>query len=174
MGQGAMQLTCRLDCPPQRPIDLVVGLFQPTASARHLFPLVAIQLERLSLPAAVAAIHVQASLTAALQRQQRELFSDLSPRKNPRHVGQLIERLSSRLGSRAVVRPRLVADPQPELAYRYQPLVHDGRSKPRHSGPRRPSAADQSAAPPVAAAASADSAGDRIDRARRPPIEILA
>jgi protein ImuB len=140
-GQGAMQLTCRLDCPPERPIELTVGLFRPTASAGHLLPLVAMQLERLSLPAAVTAIHVRASLTAALQRRQGELFGDASPRQDPRHVAQLIERLSSRLGSRAVVRPRLVPDPQPELAYRYQALVNDGRGKPRHAGPRRPSAA---------------------------------
>jgi protein ImuB len=140
-GQGAMQLTCRLDCPPERPIELTLGLFQPTASARHLLPLVAMQLERLSLPAAVVAIHVRASLTAALQRRQGELFSDLSPWQNPRHVAQLIERLSSRLGSRAVFRPRLVPDPQPELAYRYRPLVNDGRGQSRRNGPRRPAAA---------------------------------
>ena len=140
-GQGAMQLTCWLDCPPEQPIELAVGLFQPTASARHLLPLVAMQLERLALPAAIAAIHVRASQTAALERRQQELFSAFSPRQDPRHVAQLIERLSSRLGSRAVVRPRLVPDAQPELAYRYQPLVNDGRSKPRHSGLRRPSAA---------------------------------
>jgi protein ImuB len=136
-----MQLTCRLDCPPERPIELTLGLFQPTASARHLLPLVAMQLERLSLPAAVVAIHVRASLTAALQRRQGELFSDLSPWQNPRHVAQLIERLSSRLGSRAVVRPRLVPDPQPELAYRYRSLVNDGCGQSRRNGPRRPAAA---------------------------------
>jgi protein ImuB len=137
-GQGALRLTCRLDCPPGRPVELCVGLFQPAASAQYLFPLAAMQLERTTLPAAVAAIHVTASLCAPLEYRQQELFSDLPPRQQPRHLAQLIDRLSSRLGGRAVVRARLVPDAQPELAYRYDPLGGGARGRPRRGTARQP------------------------------------
>jgi protein ImuB len=51
------------------------------------------------------------------------LFSDSVARHDPRHLAGLVDRLSSRLGRKAVVRPRLLPDAQPELAYRYDPLI---------------------------------------------------
>lgn len=121
-GRGATQLCCRLHCGAN-PVDLRVGLFEPTASAEHLAQLVEMRFERLTLPAPVSAVSVRAVTTALLQRRQSELFGDARETQHPRLLAALVDRLSSRLGLRAVLRPRRVADAQPELAYDYDPLV---------------------------------------------------
>ncbi len=131
LDRGALRLDCRLDCQQTKGAALSVGLFQPTASPRHLLELIQMPLERLSLPAAVTGVCLRAPLTAPLPQRQQELFVDACQlASHGRLLAGLIDRLSSRLGEKAVVRPRLVADAQPELAWRYDSLV-GGR------GPRR-------------------------------------
>jgi protein ImuB len=131
LDRGALRLDYRLDCEGTKGVELSVGLFQPAASPRHLLELIQMPLERLSLPAAVTGICLRAALTAPLAHRQQELFVDACQlASHGRLLAGLIDRLSSRLGQKAVVRPRLVADAQPELAWRYDSLV-DAR------GPRR-------------------------------------
>jgi len=147
LGRGAMRLECRLDCRSQRsdrlaPVEVSVGLFQPTASAAHLFQLARMQLERVRLPGPVSAVQVRVAATAPRQWRQQELFSDdASTRRHPRPLASLIDRLSSRLGRRAVLGVRLTSDAQPELAWRYEPLVESGGRR-RLSGRRRKQPAD--------------------------------
>jgi protein ImuB len=127
-GRGAVQLDCRLDCPSASGIHLSVGLFQPSASARHLFELVRMQLERVWLGGPVSAVSLEAALTAPFERRQGELFADgRSPRRS-RQLAGLVDRLTGRLGRRSVLRARLVRDAQPELACQYEPLVQGSRS----------------------------------------------
>jgi protein ImuB len=131
LDRGALRLDYRLDCEETKGVELSVGLFQPAAAPRHLLELIQMPLERLSLPAAVTGIRLWAPLTAPLAHRQQELFVDACQlASHGRLLAGLIDRLSSRLGQKAVVRPRLVADAQPELAWRYDSLV-DAR------GPRR-------------------------------------
>jgi protein ImuB len=137
--EGVLELVCRFRCTapverldehrepssraePAESLSLRIGLFQPTASVEHLVQLVQMQLEQLILPGWVEQVVVEAALTAPLLRRQRELFPD-GCRHTPLQLAQLVDRLSSRLGSAAVVRPRLEADMQPEHAYRYAPLA---------------------------------------------------
>jgi protein ImuB len=136
-GRGAVRLECRLHCQSGADIDCSVGLFQPTVSSRHLWGLVQMRLERIRLPSPVEAVHVRASVTASPPRQQQSFFGENSAQERCRHMAGLIDRLASRLGRRAVVRARLVADAQPELAYQYDPLVENSsgkrlRSRPSH------------------------------------------
>jgi protein ImuB len=162
-GRGAMRLQCRLECqspgvarlhaaqprvgmsatcspnasrhesmPPV--VKLSVGLFEPTASAQHLLELVRLQLERLSIPAPVVGISVEVSATAPLVCHQEGLFADGPVPHRPRLLSGLIDRLASRLGRDAVVRPRLVPDAQPESAYQYEPLIA-GRERTDGNGP---------------------------------------
>jgi len=136
LGRGAMRLECRLDCisvGPARaePVQLSVGLFRPTAAAGHLCSLVQMQLERLRLPGPLSGMHVAAATTAPLLEEQQELFSlgDGLARRHARYLAELVERLSSRLGRRSVLRVRLLSDAQPELAWRYDPLVENSRHR---------------------------------------------
>jgi protein ImuB len=122
-GIGAAQLQIRLDCVPGRPVLLGAGLFQPSAEPRHLTELVRMQLEAARLPGPVGRITLAVTRTARLASRQRELFAGDDPPPEPRHLASLIDRLSSRLGPAAVVRPELTADLLPERAVRYRPLV---------------------------------------------------
>ena len=99
-----------------------VGLFAPTASARHLFSLARMQLERQSLASPVSAVQVQATLTAHWSGVSNR-FSASARAMLPRELAALIDRLSSRIGAEGVVRPRLLADAQPELACTWDVLV---------------------------------------------------
>jgi protein ImuB len=130
-GRGALRLQCRLwfstATPGEPPREIAVGLFEATARGERLFPLVQLQLERLRLPGPVRAMTVEATLTGPLEYRQQELFADDALRWQPRRLAGLIERLSSRLGAKAVVRPRLLPEAQPELACRYVPLVGQGK-----------------------------------------------
>ncbi len=122
-GRGAVRLECRLDCQSAGPVQFVVGLFQPTASPHHLGQLVAMHLERLSLPSPVTAVAIEAVLTGPLDHRQEDLFADGPARSRPRLLALLVDRLTSRLGRSSVFRPRLLPEAQPELAYRYDSLV---------------------------------------------------
>jgi len=114
-----------------KPVLVSVGLFEPTASAKHLFGLARLQLERLRLPGPVAALQVVASVTAPLNRRQQELFYDGSAQRNSGKPTALVDQLSSRLGRRAVLRVRSGRDAQPELAWRYDPLLDGSRRRRR-------------------------------------------
>jgi protein ImuB len=101
-----------------------VGLFQPTADAKRLFELVQLQLERLRIGSPVTAVHVAASLNSPLEpRKQATLFELDGDSRQPRRLAALVERLSSRLGSKAVLGVRLRPEAQPELSWHYEPLV---------------------------------------------------
>ncbi len=139
LGRGALRLECRLDCSsggPVRaglvqagPVRVSVGLFRPTAAVGHLFSLARLQLERLRLPGPLLGLHVAVAATAPLLEEQQELFfhGDGLSRRQGRYLAELVERLSSRLGRRSVLGVRLLCDAQPELAWRYDPLVKESR-----------------------------------------------
>ena len=142
--RGALQLDCRLDLEIQnresnpRNVCLSVGLFQPTAAAERLLPLVQLQLEQLRIPSPVTHVCVTAALTAPLElRKQTTLFDlvgDGADRTHARRLAALVERLSSRLGHGAVAGVRLRPEAQPELSWHYDPLV--GRA--RRCGAQKP------------------------------------
>lgn len=135
-GRGALRLECRIDCAGGAPLLLQVGLYRPAAEARHLLQLVGMQVERMALPGAVGRVGVRVTLTAPLAQQQGELFADAG-RNAPRQLAMLVDRLSSRLGRQAVLRPRLEAEAQPERACRYQPLTGAARKR-RRGAPAAP------------------------------------
>ena len=122
-GCGAMQLECRLECVSGEPVRISVGLFHPTAWAKHLVELLRVRLDVVRIASPVRSVHLAATLAAPLELRQQELFSDGFSRRHPRHWSALIDRLSNRLGHAAVMRVRLLPDAQPELAYRYFPMV---------------------------------------------------
>ncbi len=125
--EGVLKLGCRLDCAPGRPILLEVGLFRPSADQDHLWDLLKMQLEQAVLPGAVGRVRLEASLTAALENRQGELFAG-GEHEAQRQFALLIDRCSSRLGASAVLRPELTADPLPERAVRYRSTKYEVRS----------------------------------------------
>jgi protein ImuB len=126
-GQGAMRLECRLQCSDAAPVEIAVGLFQPTAWAAHFVQLLQVQFDNRQLPGPVETVRLSAPFTAPLEFRQQELFAAGTPRRHPRQLASLIERLSNRLGHTRVMRVGLRPEAQPELACRYQPWVEGGQ-----------------------------------------------
>lgn len=143
--QGVQELVCRWRGENGSSGKITVGLYRASASPRHLAELIEMQWEaargKLAEPLTLLSISVTAE--AELECRQQELFErgEGDSRDDPRQTALLVDRLSSRLGRSSVVRPRLLPEAQPELAWRYEPLV--GGSKRR---PDRPSSKKRSPA----------------------------
>jgi protein ImuB len=124
-GNGACALTCRFDLEEGPPLVLDVGLYRPTATAKHLHELLRVQLEQSRLRSPVENVTVIILAAQPLAERQQELFASDNSYTDHIALGRLIDRLAGRLGHRGVVRPRLVEGAQPELAVQYEPLVGD-------------------------------------------------
>lgn len=135
-GRGALVVECRLACLGGGRVPIRLELFQPADVAGHLAELLRLRLDCLRLPGAVVGMELEAVRTASFESVQTRLFDELRgndhyPKLAPRHTRQddsralarLVERLSSRLGNRAVLRVRWLRHCQPELAWEYEPAV---------------------------------------------------
>ncbi|MFL5327899.1 MAG: hypothetical protein ACJ8C4_03205, partial [Gemmataceae bacterium] len=129
--RGAIRLQVWLNCGEGGPVQFAVALFRPTDSPTRLGELLRLRFEQLALPGAVEEIRLRADRTAPLRSQQGELFPDPGSVAG-RQLAELAERLASRLGSDAVLRPMPVADALPERAWRYGEFSL-GRAEGRHS-----------------------------------------
>jgi protein ImuB len=107
----------------------VIGLFQPSDSPRYLRELVEMQLERVRLAEAVTKIGMAVLMAAPLRARQRELFDDGHDRE--RQLGLFVDRIRCRSPA---LRAVLMADAQPEHAFRYEPLT--SRKRPALKSPR--------------------------------------
>ena len=118
--QGAIRIEFVLRCQSGE-ARIVVGLFQASARATYLLELLLLQLKRLPGPLIAARATVQ--ISAPLGVRQRELFDDHYDRQ--RQLALFVDRISSRSPA---LRAVLVADDQPEHAFRYEPLTSRKRS----------------------------------------------
>jgi protein ImuB len=151
-----------------------VGLFRPTAAPEHLRELVRLRCERLVLPGPVERVQLLATHTAPLEFRQHELFPDAA-RDAEHQVGPLVERLGSRLGAHAVVRPRLRDDPLPERAFVYEPVLSTG-SRQQAGRARLPPSRKRSGSAGASPSRLAPANGDRPLRLFTPsiPVETLS
>jgi protein ImuB len=125
---GVQKFRCSLRTTAGEPLEVEVGLLQPSASLDYLMELLRLHFERLVLlprrgrgaegEGEVSAIAVRVLAAAPLEFCQGELFNACPKRQQ--QFPALIERLSNRLGAKSVLRPRLWPDAQPEFAYRYE------------------------------------------------------
>jgi protein ImuB len=127
-----------------RPVfQFAVRLTEPTANTKHLTDLIWLQLEREALKKQRAYTHkragkknvpqafdaefsqvtVRANSIALLARRPRDLFGGLLNQDNEKELRTLLDRLSNRLGSEAVVQSSMIDDPQPELMFEWIPFV---------------------------------------------------
>lgn len=125
--EGILRLVCRFDGEGGQPLQLTVGLFRPSATARHLQDLVRMQLSQIKLTRQIGRVGIQAVLTAKLENRQEELFSG-SLREHTREFALLVDRLSSRLGPQGVLHPVLKSERLPERAVCYRAMVAKTRS----------------------------------------------
>ena len=116
------------------PTVIEVGLYKPTVQVRHLVDLVMLRLERVRLPREIVDVSIEAMSVGTLPYRQQNLFRGPTQSDSSRFE-ILLNRLVSRLGSGAVVEPRLLADIQPEVSWVAAPVVGVvGLSKSHRSG----------------------------------------
>jgi protein ImuB len=120
--RGARQIECWLYHETAEPRRIEAALFRSSRSAKHLRMLLRLQLERIQLPEPVTAICLRVTEAELLSDTQAEFF-DTQRLNEEKALTDLIDQLSGRLGCGAVTRPALVPDPQPEYAYRFEPLI---------------------------------------------------
>jgi protein ImuB len=126
---GARQLECWLYLESAAPLRLEINFFCPTRSAGHLRSLLNARLEQVQAAEPIRALALRVTIADPMGQIQPELFETES--QGEEKLATLVDRLSNRLGCEAVTRASLVADPQPEYAYRFDPLV-----SPRKNGVR--------------------------------------
>jgi protein ImuB len=136
--QGIARLACRLESESKQAVSFAIALVRPTLNQRHLLDLLQLKLERLALSDAVAGISLEILSSAPLVCHQQELFETGAAAGGEQALGQLIDRLSSRLGAAAVVQARAWPDAQPEHAWRPTPMLGLAHRKPRPASSRRP------------------------------------
>ena len=131
---GSLVWKVRLSAQQQTAgIDFRVSLFQATATADHVVPLVSMQLEQVLLARNrhelnINEVTVEVSSCVLLVQQQRQLFDD-NPRLDRQALAHLINRLSSRLGNDNVVYPTFQSRAQPERSFQFRPLVDPHRKR---------------------------------------------
>jgi protein ImuB len=121
--EGLRQLRCVLRDCRRRSYEFHVGFTVPTDHARHTFEMLCLKWERAYLPYEMDSIHLEAVVTGSLQTAQRDLFGHEPGTDKDREVVTLLDRLSNRLGSRTVLRGRLLPEAQPEVAVAYEPCT---------------------------------------------------
>jgi protein ImuB len=122
-GKGVTALQVRLDRgqaiglgEPSAPLVVDVGMFQPTSCVKHVVELVQLRMARLRLPREIVGITVDVVSAGQADCRQRTLFGEPAE-ASAAQVTMLLDRLSGRLGRRAVFEPLPLADAQPEHAW---------------------------------------------------------
>jgi protein ImuB len=120
---GILQLAIELAVSGKEPTRFTVGLVRPTLDQKRLRELIRLQLERVRLADRLAGATLRVIRTAPLDAEQAALFESEERRQARRDLDSLLNRLSNRLGPRAVLCPRLSPDYQPERAVEYATLA---------------------------------------------------
>ena len=113
------------------PVKIEIRLVEPTRDERHLAQLAELQLERRTWSGGVVAVRWAALRLGRLEQAQGRWFGDDPESKTSRAFNTLVERLSSRLEARAVLRVELVADSQPEHVVRLVPWTNAATAEDR-------------------------------------------
>jgi protein ImuB len=113
-GLGIQRMLCSLKLANGEPVRIPVGLVRPSATFAHLIDLLRLHLERVHVTAEIAEASLFVPCVAPLEFRQDEIFDGM-PGVQP--LAPLVERLMSRLGENAILRPELNADPQPEYGW---------------------------------------------------------
>ena len=121
-GLGVQRLDLVVYFEQVPPLSAPVRLARPSRAWKHIGALLRERIERLDFSPGVTGLLLAAGDTTRWQSGQGRLFEFHDPRAE-QDLGCLIDRLSNRLGSAAIVRPRPVDDHQPEFAFQYDAVA---------------------------------------------------
>lgn len=128
---GIRELRCHLRGRVDR-LTLTLRLLQPTSELRHLWDLLQLEWDRQEvafhrsgdapkcLADGISSVCLEVPQTAPLRVRQETLFESEPGQKEALAFRQFVERLSSRLGEKSVLKSQPAPDYQPEYACDYQ------------------------------------------------------
>lgn len=108
------------------PVTLAIRLSEPTRDATHLEKLLELQLERQRWSGGVTSVCWTALRLGRVEESQGRWFEDEREPDRSRTLGALVDRLSSRLETGAVLRVEVLPDAQPECLARLVPWMSAG------------------------------------------------
>ncbi|MEZ6091192.1 MAG: DNA polymerase Y family protein [Pirellulaceae bacterium] len=170
---GALRVVCRLELLQHEAVEIRLGLFAPTADADHLTHLMTERFSQQRLVADVHRVSICAPLTALLRQRQPSLIADAEAEVTSSHaLANLIDNLAARLGRQSVLKVQTVNNPQPEAAFRLQPLTGQPigeisrlRNRRRKGGTNRSSPSRKQMSSDQAASSASDaSSGNEASR----------
>jgi protein ImuB len=110
-------------------VTIDIRLARPTKDERHLSRILELRFERQSWSGGVVAVRWSALCLGRLEQVQESWLDDDAGKDASREFIALIDRLSGRLESNAVLRVEVLPDPQPEHAVRLVPWTDAGRPR---------------------------------------------
>jgi protein ImuB len=110
-------------------VTIEIRLARPTKDERHLSRILELQFERQTWSGGVVAVRWSALRLGRLDPVQGCWFGDEGQTEASRDFIALIDRLSSRLDAKSVLRVEMLPDPQPEYAVRLVPWTNVGGPK---------------------------------------------
>lgn len=123
-GRGVRRLECWFLHEAADAQRVEVKLFRPSMSAEHLRQMLRTRLESVRLAQPASGLCLRAATLERLSERQGEWYeADAVP---PEELAGLIDRLIGKLGREAVTFAKLVPDPQPEFACRFEPALERG------------------------------------------------
>lgn len=128
MRLGTRHLHCHFVTENQTEHEINIRLCAATADVRRLADLMRLQLERQHWNAPLIGLRLEALEVAPLDRPQQEMFEGTTHDQTCR-FSQLLDRVSSRLGDEAVMRPVCRPNPIPELSVRLVPITEVSSAK---------------------------------------------
>ena len=129
--RGARRLECWFFHETSEPHRVEVRLFRPTMSADHLREMLRTRMETVRLQQPVSALCLRVAVLERISERQGEWYeTDASP---PEELAGLIDRLTSKLGRQSVTFAKLVSDPQPEYACRFESVLASEEKRERPS-----------------------------------------
>ncbi len=84
--RGILRLRCRFEIERRPACELVIGMYRPTAEARHVAELARLKLESLRFGDCVTAIRLTVLAADRLEYRQQEIFSGQGPGIAPRRA----------------------------------------------------------------------------------------
>lgn len=121
---GILDLRCEFQAGREL-LSLPIRLARPTTDEKHLVQLFELGCERQPWPEGVLRMRLEIWQASWLGVRQTTLF-DTDGTRGDREVALWIERMTCRLGERAVLRAVCVPDPLPELSVRLVPWIDSG------------------------------------------------
>jgi protein ImuB len=105
------------------PVVMTIRLVEPTRDESHLAQLIDLQLERQAWSGGIVAVRWTAVQLGRISQVQHQWFGDEVGVGASRHLAELVDRLSSRLTAKAVLRVEAIPDAQPEHVVRLRPAT---------------------------------------------------